>query len=63
MIRFVAVYEGLTVSSARLLALSADERIVRMLVEELVGEAKEDDRGRAEHRGHIVELARGEREE
>ena len=38
----MAVYEGLTVSSARLLALSADERIVRKFFEELLAEPEED---------------------
>ena len=42
MTRFVAVYEGLTVSSARLLALNADERIVRKFFEELLAEPEED---------------------
>jgi hypothetical protein len=36
--RFVALYEGPTVSSARLLALSADERVVAKFYEALAPE-------------------------
>ena len=39
--RFVALYEGPTVSSARLLALSADERIVAKFYEALAPETEQ----------------------
>ena len=39
--RFIALYEGRTVSSARLLALSADERIVARFYEALTPEAEQ----------------------
>jgi hypothetical protein len=39
--RFVALYEGPTVSSARLLALSADERIVAKFCEALAPETEQ----------------------
>lgn len=40
--RFVALYEGPTVSSARLLALSADEAIVEMFREALAPKAESE---------------------
>jgi hypothetical protein len=38
--RFLALYEGPTVSSARLLALSADERVVAKFYEALAPESE-----------------------
>jgi hypothetical protein len=63
MARFLALYEGPTISSARLLAVSAEPRLISKFFEELVAEPEEDNGGRAEDRGRVLELARGEREE
>jgi len=54
MTRFVAVYEGPTVGSARLLALSAEPRIVSKLFEELMLEASVEGR---EDRRRVVPVA------
>ena len=59
---FLALYRGRTVSDAELVAICADERIVRMFFAELAARPAEDD-GRGKTRGRVTELRCGEREE
>jgi len=59
---FLALYRGRTVSEAELVAICADERIVRKFFEELAAEPAEEG-GRKNPRGHVAELMRGERKE
>jgi hypothetical protein len=59
---FLALYRGRTVSEAELIAICADERIVRKFFEELAARPEEEG-GRGDPRGRVTELRRGEREE
>jgi hypothetical protein len=59
---FLALYRGRTVSEAELVAICADERIVRKFFEELAAKPAEEG-CRGDHRGRVAELRRGEREE
>lgn len=59
--RFVAVYEGATVSSARLLAVSAEPRLVARFFEELMGEITVEEQDTNPGNGRVLELARGAR--
>jgi hypothetical protein len=59
---FVALYRGRTVSDAELVAICADERIVRKFFEELAAKPAEEGR-RGDPRGRVAALRRGEREE
>jgi hypothetical protein len=59
---FLALYRGRTVSEAELVAICAEERIVRKFFKELAAKPAEDD-GSGNPRGHVVELKRGERKE
>lgn len=62
MAEFLALYRGRTVSEAELVAICADERIVRKFFEELAAKpAKEG--GPGDPRGRVAELRRGERKE
>ena len=56
---FLALYRGRTVSEAELVAICADERIVRRFFEELTARPAEED-GCGGPRAHVVELQRGE---
>ena len=62
MAEFVALYRGRTVSEAELIAICADERIVRRFFEELAAKPAEED-GHVNPRGNVAESKRGEREE
>lgn len=63
MTRFVAVYEGPTLSAARLLAVSADERIVNKFFEELLREVPADEFEATREDAQILTLSRTERED
>jgi hypothetical protein len=58
---FLALYRGRTVSEAELVAICADERIIRKFVEELAAKPAGED-GRGNPRGRVAEFKRGERE-
>jgi hypothetical protein len=59
---FIALYRGRTVSDAELVAICADERIVRKFYEELAAKPMEEDR-RGNPRAHVAEFKRGGRED
>jgi hypothetical protein len=56
---FLALYRGRTVSEAELIAICADERIVRKFFAELAARPAEDD-GRGKTRGRVADLSCGE---
>jgi hypothetical protein len=60
MMNFIALYRGLTISEARLVAVSSEPEVVGRFVRELTGEADntEDRGGRAERQPpHVVQGA------
>jgi hypothetical protein len=59
---FLALYRGRTVSEAELVAICADERVVRKFFEELAAKPAEEGGG-GDPRGRVTELRRGERKE
>jgi hypothetical protein len=59
---FLALYRGRTVSDAELIAICADERVVRKFFEELADKPAEEG-GRGDPRGRVAELKHGERKE
>jgi hypothetical protein len=59
---FLALYRGRTVSEAELVAICADERIVRKFFEELAAKPAEEG-GPGDPRGRVAELSRAERKE
>jgi hypothetical protein len=57
---FVALYRGRTVAEAELIAVSAEERLVRRFFVELLGGSDEKQDGDAETPPACIELVRNE---
>jgi hypothetical protein len=57
---FVALYRGRTVAEAELVAVSAEQRIVRQLFAELVGESEAESEADIHKQTPILEVVRDE---
>ena len=57
---FVALYRGRTVTEAELVAVSAQERLVRRFCAELLGESGEKQEDEADKPSTVLEIVRDE---
>ena len=57
---FVALYRGPTVAEAELVAVSAEQRIVRRFFAELLGESEAESEADARKQLHVLEVVRDE---
>lgn len=57
---FVALYRGRTVAEAELVAVSAEQRLVRRFFAELLGESEDEPEAEGSNQSPILEVVRDE---